>query len=181
MFKKVHARLVNYWEQVPVVSKIQNEVAKMQKPYIPITVIGAKFDIFNSAYEPVQRKVFCQALRYICHKNGCNLVFASMSSKDQHSLKLFRTLMHWHAFRLLKLQSVAGTEAAEGQDDQGDDKEDKTNYLAIPQPLTDAATAIMVFAGTDSYRRIGEPQGAASRQNVDVEQLWVEEIKRTGL
>lgn len=53
MFKKIHARLVNYWEQVPVVSKIQNEVAKMQKPYLPITVIGTKFDLFVQGYEPV--------------------------------------------------------------------------------------------------------------------------------
>lgn len=175
-FKKIHSRLVNYWEQVPVVSKIQNEVSKMQKPYVPITVIGTKFDLFTQSFEPVQRKVFCQALRYTCHKNGCNLVFSSNASKG----KLFTTLMNWHVFRLLKVVSDQAP-MAEGQDEEAEDKEDKTNYLAIPQPMTDPQNALMIFAGTDSYRKIGEPQGAAMRQGVDMDQLWLEEIKRTGL
>jgi hypothetical protein len=113
--------------------------------------------LFNQSFEPVQKKVFCQALRYICHKNGCNLVFSSMSSKDTHTLKLFRTLMNWHTFRLIKMPLAQGLETADAQEEQSEDKEDKTNYLAIPQPMTDPTTSLMIFAGTDSYRKIGEP------------------------
>jgi hypothetical protein len=89
--------------------------------------------------------------------------------------------MNWHAFRLIKMQVATGLEAVEAPEEENEDKEDKTNYLAVPQPITDPTQSIMIFAGTDSYRKIGEPQGAASRQNVDIEQLWMEEIKRTGL
>ena len=75
--------------------------------------------------------------------------------------------MNWHIYRLLKIQAAPGMEQA--QDDQAEDKEDKTNYLAIPQAMTDLSSSLMIFAGTDSYRKIGEPQGAAQRQNVDIE------------
>lgn len=67
------------------------------------------------------------------------------------------------------------------QDDEAEDKEDKTNYLAIPKAMTDPTAPLMIFAGTDSYLKIGEPQGAGMRSNVDMDQLWVEEIKRTGM
>lgn len=70
---------------------------------------------------------------------------------------------------------------AQDQDEEAEDKEDKTNYLAIPQPMTDPTAALMIFAGTDSYRKIGEPQGAAMRSGVDMEQLWLEEMAKTGI
>jgi hypothetical protein len=44
---------------------------------VPITVIGSKYDEFARSTEPLQKKLLCRAMRYFCHSNGCDLVFAS--------------------------------------------------------------------------------------------------------
>ena len=75
----------------------QNERAQINISLIPITVIGAKYDLFANAYEPKVKKLLCSALRYICHTNGCDLVFTSI--KEQQPLKLFKTMLGWHSFK----------------------------------------------------------------------------------
>lgn len=64
---------------------------------IPITVIGAKYDQFAQSNEPKVKKLLCSALRYICHSNGCDLVFSSI--KEQQPLKLFKSMIGWHSFK----------------------------------------------------------------------------------
>ena len=64
---------------------------------VPITVIGAKYDTFAQKCEPVQKKMLCQALRYICHKNGCDLLFASVN--EQKPLRQTKTILLWHIFK----------------------------------------------------------------------------------
>lgn len=48
---------------------------------VPVVVIGSKFDVFAKEYESVKKKQVCLAMRYICHSNGCELVFASLKEK----------------------------------------------------------------------------------------------------
>ena len=57
---------------------------RINKSVIPITVIGTKYDEFAKANEPVQKKLLCQALRYLCYLNGADLVFSSI--KEQRPL-----------------------------------------------------------------------------------------------
>ena len=64
---------------------------------VPITVIGAKYDLFANAYEPKAKKLLCSALRYICHTSGCDLVFTSI--KEQQPMKLFKNMLGWHSFK----------------------------------------------------------------------------------
>jgi dynein light intermediate chain 2 len=49
--------------------------------YVPVIIIGTKFDLFAKNYEPVKKKQLCLALRYIAHSNGCDLVFSSVKEK----------------------------------------------------------------------------------------------------
>jgi len=48
-------RLQEYWNNVPAV----NERNQINVPYIPITVIGCKYDEFSSKFEPKLKKLFC--------------------------------------------------------------------------------------------------------------------------
>lgn len=63
-----------YWEK-------HDDRTKINFSLIPIVVIGSKFDVFANQYESVKKKQLCLALRYICHSNGCDLVFASVREK----------------------------------------------------------------------------------------------------
>ena len=105
---------------------------------IPITVIGTKYDIFAKTLEPVQRKVLCQALRYLCHVNGCDLVFSSI--KEAKPLKLFKRVCNWHTFKNMA----------------GGPKEEKMVEM-------DAQHPIAISAGEDELIAIGEPHGANQR------------------
>ena len=119
---------------------------------VPITVIGAKYDLFAAETEPVKKKLLCSALRYIAHKNGCDLVFSSI--KEQNPLKQFKNMMAWHTFRTLAEQ------------------------MQIPNPDRDPLHAVSICAGTDASSKIGEPQGAGSRNNMTVEGLWQEAVEK---
>ena len=63
---------------------------------VPIIVIGSKFDIFANQYESVKKRQLCLALRYICHQNGCDLVFASV--KEKLPSQLFKAMITRHVF-----------------------------------------------------------------------------------
>lgn len=105
---------------------------------IPVTVIGAKYDVFAKTLEPVQRKVLCQALRYLCHVNGCDLVFASI--KEAKPLKLFKKVCNQHTFK-----NMPGGPAEEQMIE------------------TDAQHPLAISAGADDLVKIGEPHGANLR------------------
>jgi len=76
-FRKIKDGRSKYWGAVPS----QNERSQINISLIPITVIGAKYDLFANAYEPKVKKLLCSALRYICHTNGCDLVFTSIKEQ----------------------------------------------------------------------------------------------------
>lgn len=63
---------------------------------VPITVVGTKYDIFAKETEPKNKKIFTCALRYYCHVNGCDLVFASI--KEAKPMKFYKRMMAWHTF-----------------------------------------------------------------------------------
>jgi hypothetical protein len=66
-------------------------------------------------------------------------------------------MMGWHTFRSF---------TKEGE------------QMAIPNPDRDPLHAISICAGTDSLAKIGEPQGAGSRNNMSVEALWQEACEK---
>ena len=144
---------------------------------VPITVIGAKYDIFAQQNEPIQKKLLCTALRYLCHTNGADLVFASI--KEQNPLRLYKNMVGWHTFkRFAALDKMLG-----GGDDQNQPGEEQTNgntsaetpknqYNKIPPPEKNHEHALSIYAGYDNLLKIGEPQGASTRQNVPIDQLW---------
>lgn len=54
---------------------------------LPILIVGTKYDVFANTYESKQKKILCDALRYIAHVNGCDLVFSSV--REQQPMKVF--------------------------------------------------------------------------------------------
>jgi hypothetical protein len=58
---------------------------------VSVVVIGSKFDVFANQFETVKRKQVCLALRYICHANGCDLVFGSV--KEKLPAQLFKSML----------------------------------------------------------------------------------------
>lgn len=70
--------------------------AKVHPLLIPIVVVGSKFDIFAKQYEPVKKKQLCLALRYMCHDNGCDLVFGS--TKEKIPGQLFKAMISRQVF-----------------------------------------------------------------------------------
>jgi len=63
---------------------------------VPIIVICSKFDVFANQYESVKKRQLCLALRYICHQNGCDLVYASV--KEKLPTQLFKAMITRHVF-----------------------------------------------------------------------------------
>ena len=63
---------------------------------IPVIVTCNKFDVFASTYESIKKKQLCLALRYICHSNGCDLVFTSVREKVPG--QLFKIMLTRHVF-----------------------------------------------------------------------------------
>lgn len=66
---------------------------------MPITVVANKYDAFAKSVEPKMKKIFCLALRYICHANGADLVFGSI--KEAQPMKLFKNIMNYHSFKIM--------------------------------------------------------------------------------
>jgi hypothetical protein len=96
-------------------------------------VIGTKFDEFANKYQPVEKKLMCQALRHISHANGCDLVFSSV--RENKGSTLYRSLLNYFCFE-------GGALA----------KADKNPNNMIHMP-----------AGSDKFSDIGEPDGASQR------------------
>ena len=112
---------------------------------VSVVVIGSKFDVFANQFETVKRKQVCLALRYICHANGCDLVFGSV--KEKLPAQLFRSMLFLRS--------------SPASDTQAPSKVERDHN----QPLN-------VYAGSDTFAQIGEPEGAGMRRNVAFEKLW---------
>lgn len=69
---------------------------KMNVSLVPIIVIGSKFDVFANQYESVKKRQLCLALRYLCHMNGCDLVFGSV--KEKLPSQLYKAMITRHLF-----------------------------------------------------------------------------------
>ena len=117
---------------------------------VSVIVVGSKFDVFANQFETVKRKQVCLAMRYICHANGCDLVFGSV--KEKLPAQLFKSM--------LNLRSSPAS------DSHAPTKVERDHN----QPLN-------VYAGSDTFAQIGEPEGAGMRRNVAFEKLWQEIIE----
>lgn len=102
--------------------------AKVSVGLVPIIVVGAKFDVFANQFESVRKRQLCAALRYVCHSNGCDLVFASV--KEKLPAQLFKAMVSRHVFD-------SSLQAKVEKDPN--------------QPLN-------VYAGSDNFLQIGEPE-----------------------
>jgi hypothetical protein len=96
-FAVIQQKSEDYWNNVS--SQQDRDQIKKNLALLPITVIGNKYDLFAKSIEPKMKKIFCLALRYICHANGADLVFTSINVAQP--LKLLRNIMNYHSFRNL--------------------------------------------------------------------------------
>lgn len=71
---------------------------KITLSFVPISIIGCKFDAFANAHDTQTKKQLCMALRYIAQANGCDLVFASV--KEKLPSQIYRSLLVSHLFDL---------------------------------------------------------------------------------
>lgn len=102
--------------------------SKVSYSLVPVVVVGAKFDVFANQYESVKKKHLCQALRYVSHANGCDLVFASV--REKQPAQLFKAMVSRHVL----------DSGSEGRVDR------------------DHNQALNVYAGSDKFLQIGEPE-----------------------
>ena len=111
-------------------------------------MVGSKFDVFANQYESVKKKQLCLALRYISHSTGSDLVFASV--KEKLPSQLFKAMLTRYVF----------------------DSSLQTKVERDPnQPLN-------IYAGSDNYLLIGEPDGAGMRgAKVSFEKLWQDVVE----
>ena len=92
---------------------------------------GSKFDVFANEHDPMKKRQFCLALRYLCHKNGADLCFASV--KERLPLNIFKAMLYKHTFEL--------TERVKTEKDPNQ--------------------CLNVYGGSDSFLNIGEPEVSA--------------------
>lgn len=114
-----------------------------------VVVVGSKFDVFANQVESVKKKQVCLALRYICHQSGCDLVFSSV--KEKLPTLLVKSMLSRYLFDAVPQQPA---------------KVDR-----------DHNSPLNIYAGTDSFSTIGEPEGAGNRRNVPFERLWQELVE----
>lgn len=69
--KEIVNRLQTKWAE-------HEDKSRINISYLPIVIVGTKYDVFANTYEIKLKKMLCDALRYIAHTNGCDLVFASV-------------------------------------------------------------------------------------------------------
>lgn len=100
----------------------------MSVSLVPIIVIGSKFDVFANQYESVKKRQLCLALRYLCHQNGCDLVFGSV--KEKLPSQLYKAMITRHVF-------------------------DNSLQAKVEK---DHNQALNIYAGSDNFLQIGEPE-----------------------
>ena len=87
-------------------------------------------------------------MRYICHINGCDLVFGSV--REKLPSQLFKAQISRHVFN------------------------DNTLQVKIER---DPNQPINMYSGADSFIQIGEPEGASMRGKVSFDKLWQEIVE----
>lgn len=115
--------------------------------HIPVVIVCSKFDIFANQYESIKKKQICLALRYISHSNGCDLVFASV--KEKLPSQYYKAMLTRYIF-------------------------DGIPYARVER---DPNQPLNIYAGTDKYLQIGEPEGSNNRGKVSFDRLWQEIIE----
>lgn len=100
---------------------------------LPVLIVGNKYDAFRDE-DSVKRKGVIQAVRYLAHLYGANVLFTSM--KDKALVTQFRSVMKNFAFRCMP---------------KGASKD------------VDLAKPLFVPAGADLYEDIGVPKSATRR------------------
>lgn len=98
----------------------QHDKKEIKINWIPISVICNKYDLFAKANEPVAKKLLCSALRYICHKNGADLIFSSIN--ETTPLKIFKNLAGFYTF---KDQAAAARGGIQNQDQENEAQPDQ--------------------------------------------------------
>lgn len=156
-----------YWMNCPA----HGEKSKLNISMIPITVVATKYDIFAQQNEPVAKKALCAALRYICHRNGCDLVFTSI--QEERPMRNFRNMMQHHMFKDFS-KFKQDQDSVNQEEGIAAAASEAPEFQMYPNPEKDSVKAMAIYAGTDSERSIGEPPGASMRHNVGIEQLWQE-------
>ena len=109
---------------------------------VPIVIIGAKFDAFANQFDTAIKKQLVMALRYVAHRNGADLVFASV--REKLPISLFRNML------LGQLFDGSGASAMD----------------------INPVNPVSVRAGQDTIGKIDEPEGAGQRQSLSMESLW---------
>jgi dynein light intermediate chain 2 len=51
---------------------------KVQPLPVSVVIVGTKYDVFANTYESKSKKILCDALRYLAHTTGSDLVFSSV-------------------------------------------------------------------------------------------------------
>jgi dynein light intermediate chain 2 len=58
---------------------------------VNVVIVGTKYDVFANTYESKLKKILCDALRYLAHTTGSDLVFASV--RELQPQKVFLNLL----------------------------------------------------------------------------------------
>lgn len=54
---------------------------------VSVVIVGTKYDVFANNYESKNKKILCDALRYLAHTTGSDLIFSSV--REQQPQKVF--------------------------------------------------------------------------------------------
>lgn len=101
---------------------------KINYLWVPVVIVGSKFDVFANQYESLRKRSLCLAMRYIAHSNGCDLVFASV--KEKLPTQLFKAMVGRQLF-------------------------DSSIQARVDK---DHNSALNIYAGSDDFLKIGEPE-----------------------
>jgi len=122
---------------------------------VPVTVVCSKYDLFAKQNEPKNKKIICNALRYMCVANGADLVFASVN--EQNPLRLFKNLVGWHTFKSFESPEKTGPSDGENPSAERQPQSSEASFFKIPAPDTRHEHCLLIFAGTDNMLKIDEP------------------------
>jgi len=139
-FDLIQQRARAKWESHEDASKIKPQL-------IPVMVVGTKYDTFANTYESKVKRVLCDALRYIAHTNGCDLIFSSV--REQQPARVYMNMIGNHVFDGSTSTSSADTNA--------------NSCLNIP-------------SSTDKVSKINEPDGAGYSR-ASLEELYQQAVE----
>lgn len=80
----IQSRLKNIWGE-------HEDKSKVKSFPVQVVIVGTKYDVFANTYESQSKKSLCDAMRYLAHTTGCDLVFASV--REQQPGRVFQNFM----------------------------------------------------------------------------------------